>query len=481
MVIGKGQRVSHRRYGEGKVTEQRHGGYEVMVHFDSELRLWLRASELKALTERSASPQNTLLEETEAILDRIMGSDFQKSRELKSPDRVRSAQLKSRASNDPKLRDARLAIEAFRLGIVPEHAVRAWTVGRDLEIGKIKTWLGDASSGTLVIEGAYGSGKSHALAVLCAEALDQNWGVASVGIDPTDAPAGFPKRVYRHAIRTLRVPVDDEILGFDVLLERLCAMDPEPILDHSIWNRVHQLWNQKPKLRPHVLAYLKGRPTKRRLSGLPNLPDHTTAANVYCYLLSGLSVWITENFGIQGMLMLIDEAEMSRTCRYSYEWSRGVNFFNGLGWMADDDDVLEDEVIEKLDCFRGERSGLVYSGFLKVPYIYRIPCRFKAVFAFTPGYTRFFHHVHTDNLVTLDLPAKEDLLKLFDRLADSYAALYDLDTKSPAIREAAGVISGTYSHSFRYLIKGFVELLDHRRFYPDEHPETLMYHAIGTH
>ena len=32
MVISRGQRVAHRRYGEGKVTEKRHGGYEVMVH-----------------------------------------------------------------------------------------------------------------------------------------------------------------------------------------------------------------------------------------------------------------------------------------------------------------------------------------------------------------------------------------------------------------------------------------------------------------
>ena len=480
MVISRGQRVAHRRYGEGKVTEKRHGGYEVMVHFDSELKLWLRTSELRAISDRPKTPQNTLLEETEAILDRIMGSEFQKSREMKRPERVKAAQLKSRASNDPELRDARLAIEAFRLGIVPEHAVRDWTVGRDLEVGKIKKWLGDASSGSLVLEGAYGSGKSHALAVLSAEALDQKWAVASVGIDPTDAPAGFPKRVYRHAVRTLRVPIGDEVIGFDDLLERLCAMDAGPIADHVIWNRVHELWNGKPKLRPHILAYLKGRPTKRRLAGLPNLPDHTTAANVYCYILSGLSVWITESFNIQGMLMLIDEAEMSRTTRYTYEWSRGVNFFNGLGWMADDDDVLENEVIEKLDCFRGERSGLVYSGFLKVPYIYRIPCRFKTVFAFTPGYTRFFRHVHTDNLVTLELPEKEDLLQLYDRLAASYAKLYGLNTKNPALREAAGVITGTYSHSFRYLIKGFVELLDHNRFYPDEHPETLMYHAIGT-
>jgi hypothetical protein len=474
VVIGKGQRVSHRRYGEGQVTEKRHGGYEVMVHFDSELRLWLRANEVRAISEPTMAEENTVLQETEAILDRIMGSEFQKARTLKRSDRVAEAAWNSRASNDPELRDDRLAIEAFRLGIVPEHAVRAWTVGRDLEVDKIIAWLKDASSGTLVMEGAYGSGKSHVLAVLCAEGVEQNWAVASVGIDPTDSPAGFPKRVYRHAIRNLRVPIGEEVVGFDVVLERLCAESPDPIADHTIWSRVHALWNEKPKLRPHLVAYLKGRPTKRRLVGLPNLPDHTTAANVYCYLLSGLSVWLTETFGLKGMLMLIDEAEMSRTYRYTYEWSRGVNFFNGLGWMADDDDVLEDEAIEKLDCFRGERSGLVYSGFVKVPYIYRIPCHFKAVFAFTPGYTRFFHHLHTENMVHLDLPDKEDLLKLFDRLADSYAALYDLNTKSPALRETAGVIVGTYSHSFRYLIKGFVELLDHRRFYPEENPHNQM-------
>jgi hypothetical protein len=474
-----GDWVQHPRYGPGQVETARNAGFELRVRFESQLCLWCRADHLSKGEERMVSHRQTqVLDETEALLDRIMG----KRRKAPSAPSILSlddAELNTsnRLSRDPKLRTTRLALEAFRLGIVPEQSIRDWTVGRDDELKEISNWLHDPASGSLVIEGAYGSGKSHTLAVLRLDALDANWAVASVGIDPTDAPAGFPKRVYRHAIANIRVPWDGEVLGLEQVLELLCSMDPEPIASHSIWSQVYQIWNKWPTKRRALLAYLRGRPIQRRLMGLPNLPDHTTAANVYCYLLSGLSRWVAESLQLEGMLLLIDEAEMSRTYRYTYEWSRGVNFFNGLAWVADDDDVLESEVIERLDCFRGERSGLVYSGFLKVPYIYEIPCRFKVVFAFTPGYTRFFNRVRTENRVSLDLPRRKELMRLFDRLCVAYRNLYSLEMSSQQLRQNADAIIDRYGDSIRYLIKGFVELLDHRRFYPDSHPETLFLHA----
>ena len=472
-----GQVVRHPRYGRGQIHAVRKAGYEIMVDFDCQLRLWLRADQVRSSAAIPDQPQNSALVKSGEIIDRIMGRAQEGKKKIQRtlpPARVNPL------NDHPEYRDIRLAFEAFRLGIVPEHSIMEWTVGRREELSRVLGWLDDAASGSLVVEGPYGSGKSHTLAVLKVQALERGWAVCNVGIDPSDAPAGFPKRVYRHAITSLRVPVDGEILGLEQILERLCGRNDESIRDHTIWSVISDLWRNRPKLRPAVLAYLRGRPIRRKLPGLPNLPDHTTSANVYCYLLSGLSVWLTEALGMKGMILLIDEAEMSRTYRYRYEWQRGVNFFNGLAWVADDDDVLENEVVERLDCYRGERSGLVYSGFVKVPYIYQIPCRFKVVFAFTPGYTRFFQHVHTDNLVRLDTPTRAEVLHLFDRLLDAYKKVCPIGPVQPDLRQAAETLIATHGHSFRYLIKGFMELLDHRRFYPESHPDNLLMYAGGT-
>lgn len=480
-MIAAGDIVRHARYGRGRVEVVRHAGFDVLVAFDSMLRLWIRADDLEPVDRSGrAKPRRTALEEAEAILDQIMGD----ARKAKAPvlPAVADAlpQTDRRMSSDPALRPLRLALEAFRLGIVPAGAAREWTVGRDEEVRTVFRWLNDPASGSLVVEGAYGSGKSHILEVLRTEALDRNWAVAMVGIDPTDAPAGFPKRVWRHAMRDLRVPVDGQILGLEGVMDLLSAMPVDPVADHPVWSVVHGLWTERPKLRPSLLAYLLGRPTRRRIRGLPNLPDHTTAANVYCNLLSALSSWLSESLGLEGLTLLIDEAEMSRTYRYAYEWSRGVNFFNGLAWVADDDDILDGEEVVRRTCYRGRFSGLVYSGFLQWPYLWRIPSRFKVVFAFTPGYTRFFEHVHAENLVRLELPSMGDLMTLFDRLGDAGAKLYGVPAAHPPTRACARALVDAYGHSFRMLIKGFLELIDHRRFYPDEDPDALMSRATGT-
>ena len=477
-MIPAGASVSHERYGRGRVQVLRHGGYQALVAFDSDLRLWLPTDELR-LDLPSPAPllsaaEASALDETEAVLDAIMGGAACRRKLEPKAERVHAP-----VRSDPALRGDRLAVEAFRLGIVPGHAARKWTVGREREVSHVFSWLQDAASGSMVVEGAYGSGKTHILEVLRAEALERGWAVAMVGIDPSDAPAGFPKRVYRHAMRDLRVPVGDEVFGLARVLDALSAISEEPVKGHPIWEQVCSIWKRKPKLREAVLAYLIGRPVRRRLPGLPALVDHTTAANVYCHILSGLSIWLTETLGVRGLLLLIDEAEMSKTYRYHYEWSRGVNFFNGLSWVASDDELIEEEELVKKDCYRGARSNLVYSGFLKWPYTFGIPSHLKVVFAFTPGYTRFFQKVHAENLVALHLPPPDALEELFFFLAAAYGRLYGVTFHDEPLRQAARAMIDGYGDCFRLLIKGFVELLDHRRFYPDADVDLLLGRATG--
>jgi hypothetical protein len=468
-----GDRVRHARYGEGVVERSRHGGFEFFVVFDSLVRLWILSANLVSVESNERGRVARTRTEAEDVLDRIMGVQTQ-TVTMERPRKV------SVLNPSPVLRKDRLAMEAFRLGIVPVESIREWTVGRDQEVESVFRWINDPASGSMVVEGAYGSGKSHILELLRAEALERNWAVCNVGIDPTDAPAGFPKRVYRHAMTSLRVPWEGQVYNLEALLNLLMEKPSGVIADHKVWSEVLRLWSLRPRRRPQLLAYLQGNPSVRRIKGLPNLLDHTTTANIYCYMLSGLSVWLTETLGISGLMLLVDEAEMSRTYHHAYQWSRGVNFFNGLAWMADDDDILENEAVVRRDCYRGAQSNLVYSGFHKWPYAYQIPSNFKVVFAFTPGYTRFFSHVHTENMVRLDTPSRELLLSLFDRLAEAYERLYDVPANSQNRRECARALIDAYGYSFRMLIKGFVEVLDHGRFYPQTASEELLAHVSGS-
>jgi hypothetical protein len=127
----------------------------------------------------------------------------------------------------------KLLIESFRLGIVPERLVTEWTVGREDEVTYIRNWLELESEGTMVLEGAYGSGKSHLLLYLREKALEMGYAVAYAGFDPSEASAAFPKRTYRKIVRGFKVRFDGETYGFRGFIEQIALRaGDESLGDH---------------------------------------------------------------------------------------------------------------------------------------------------------------------------------------------------------------------------------------------------------
>ena len=366
-------------------------------------------------------------------------------------------------------------VEAFRLGIVPSCSLEDWTFGRDKETEMIRKWLHDQTLGSLFVLGEYGSGKSHLLEFLSRHALHEGYATALVGLNPNESPPGFPKRVYRYLVHRFRFLLNGNERGFRDFLREASARGALREFEHH------------PFLGPVFREIAAGRETERmwrwiegeniRLPGEECMHDYTTAANIYCNVLGCLG-WIAGNIlGLNGLLILLDEADLMDAHRYRYELMRGFNFLRGLCMVAIDEDMLLEERVVKNQArgvYCGERSGLVCSGHLPIPYIDRISSLLKVAIAVTP--TRI-----ADRLVAqseswslfLDPLHSGCLHELFERFVQTYEHLYAIEL-SPEERDIVfeGLIERC-SHSTRLFIKSLVESLDFKRFHHHLPIETL--------
>ena len=431
----------HARWHRGVIVDLRHKGFEALVRFGSDSR-WVRASELRS-TEKEARP-------------------------VVEVPRIRAARMARERDADPgRVQELRGLFEAFRLGIVPHSAIVEWTVGRDKEVDGIKAWLADQAYGSLVLEGAYGTGKTHLLELLYARALEMGYAVTRVGFDPSEAPAAFPKRVYRRAVRAVRVQVDGATLDFRGALREAARRGTEPLEGHPF------LAGAMERIRSGAMTDAEWEEIEGKDSGagaVTGLYDYTTSANIYCNILSGLGNLFVRGLGTLGFLLLLDEVETAQTWLYHYHWRRGLNFFQGLSLTANDHPELLDEVVEKRKtAHRGVETGLVYSGHNPVPYLWSLPSYLKVVFAITPGaFTKRFLDWHPEQpVVTLPSLPADSLGQLFERLADAYELVHGaaLDRKG---RDMLRSVAQRRSQdgTTRVTIKAMIEALDFVRFHP---------------
>ncbi|MBM4396457.1 MAG: ATP-binding protein, partial [Deltaproteobacteria bacterium] len=235
MPLEKGEVVVHRAYGRGTVTATRMGGRQARVSFGV-FTLWLDAhalvptgTGLRLVGGTSPSPSAQPHRHStsfEAIL-RMLGDSrrpppapapFMSGRPAaaSTPPAEGAGGGRPRARRDPVWRPNReerpvedaTVLESFRLGIVPASQIVQWTVGREEEVAAIRTFLRDHAEGAVLVEGAYGAGKSHLLRYLEQDAAAAGYAVAAAGFDPSEATAAFPKKAWRRIVRGFRADVD---------------------------------------------------------------------------------------------------------------------------------------------------------------------------------------------------------------------------------------------------------------------------------
>ncbi len=452
-TIPLGALVRHRLMGGGEVLQSRYRGYEYWVQFKA-VRTWVKGTELQYQGRRSTPSEDARAERQPLMVD-----DYQPRA------RVRAGRVE-RVLDRPVTHADRCVLEAFRLGIVPDTQVEEWTFGRDDELEHLRHWLTDAADGSLLLEGAYGSGKSHLLQALRTRGLDMGWAVSYSHLDAGEESAAFPKRLYRQIAWGLQAP---GIGGLEhILRESVSRAGGNPAPDHPVLGPILERI-AKGRMRATDWEAIRGEGSSKAATGY--LPDFTTTANVYCGLLSGLGWLMSEVLDFKGLLVLVDEVETASACLYRFHWSRAQSFFRGLTMTANDDpDLLDETVIKGRSTYLGSESGLIYAGHRRVPYLYRIPCGLKVVLATTPGPIRGKYREWRGEQTVLEIdPVRPRALRrLAERLNEVYRGIHGVGFRPVTVTALCGNLMQRFgAMATRRFIKAFVECLDFRRFHPD--------------
>jgi hypothetical protein len=143
-------------FGDGEILDSRWHGTELLVQFQSGLRLWLPTQRVRLLSN---------------IGDFVPGEA--------QPALVEIDTIQ-----------ARRMIEAFRLGIVPHQDVESFTFGREKPIAVMDEALANLARGqgdVFMVEGEYGAGKTHLLEYVHHRALGSGIATSLVQFDPAEA------------------------------------------------------------------------------------------------------------------------------------------------------------------------------------------------------------------------------------------------------------------------------------------------------
>jgi hypothetical protein len=440
----------HPYWGEGKIKDSRYTDRELLVEFKTGMRLWFMREDLEIVGHPSLLPNE------------------------------RGARPKIGKILTQRTRELRM-IESLRLGIVPHLDVRDFTFGRKDEVARIRGVLDEGAregGSRLIIEGEYGSGKTHILDYIFGLAYDGGFLVSKVEMDPFEISSFKPKRIYRSIATSLRFKDERGQQGtIEDLLIRLSEVDlPKP---HEYLSPALELI-RKNEVHGPFWSWIKGEPCTSHflrvfgLAGLPSLMDYFPNSDNYCYILTALG-HLAKTLGYKGFVILVDEAETTFHHWFQYYRSRyrehRFDFFRGLiGGSLNDSNLLE------------IGTTLIHSKKHPTPYLYLTPANLVLILAFTPLGTRFYGEmqdiVGKDRRIVLRALEHGDLRRVFEMLFHVYQDAYDVKLPDGELKSMLfeRVKTGMYerAENLRFFIRSLVEAMDLMRFYPDVPPEQLL-------
>ncbi|MCP2621183.1 ATP-binding protein, partial [Candidatus Aminicenantes bacterium AC-334-E05] len=353
-----GQKVFHPALGEGTVLDQRSSGMYLFVKFERGPKLWVNASALNILIP-----------------------------ELKKP----VAKPKIVPLNEEAL-NARKMIEAFRMGVVPYFKIEKFTFGREEELQKIFNNFENKKGGVIIIEGVYGSGKTHLLDYIYSWGLKNGFGVSRTELDYFDVAPYKPKHVYRELIKNFRFLEKGKEKDFRFFLKKISKFELQEfhpflspafeILRKNKENNVFWDWIEGEELRRENLDFLK-------LWKLPVLLDHTPASDIYCNLLTSYSYFL-KKLGYRGLILILDEVETLFPIWFLGKKELGFHFYKGLISVAKNDrrclelDLKELRSFEFVGVGKLDKYNFVHSGVRPLPYLYSEPSYLFLVLSLTP-------------------------------------------------------------------------------------------------
>ncbi len=455
--------VFHPYFGYGRVLSTRWAGTLVLVHFDTGLKKWLFSHKLKILKKS----------------------------------KVVRASLKTEKELPLTLQDKKEAMkmaEAFRLGVVPQGHTGNFTFGRDREIEVIQRFLDEFRGGqVLIVDGSYGSGKTHLLDYISYLAINRNFAVSCVELDPFDITPFRPRAFYREITRSLRwVNNKGEVRGFHEFLKAL-AQDINKIpklKKHAIFYLAASFIGNKIDVDQTLWNWIEGerfdqKTVSKRGIKFPVLLDYSTSADLYCYLLSGMGFFLN-CLGVRGLVVLIDEGENLEDLIYGWQKERGFNFLKGLIMTAKNKKALDTlgELKKRFkskgveDAGYEDEMGLIHSRIRPYPYLFENPSHLFVVLSLTPSQWRYIKAlrglVTQREIIHLSPFIEEDYLTIFERLLLLYQMCYPSFSIYTGMKEFLRKFLWTRKHNIRYFIKGTIEGLDLLRHYPSLKKENFL-------
>lgn len=427
-----GQKVYHNIYGYGQIIQTRNKEFEFLVKFNVGLTLWMRRNEIIFPEPPNPPP------------------------EPPPPP----------PSDDSNKFKARRMIEAFRLGIVPYDCVNDFTVGRDYEIKKINEWLKNSKENILIIIGEYGSGKTHLLHYAFGNALNDNFAVSWVELDPNETPFYKPKQIYARIVYNFKYKLkqNNQVGKFrDFLREIFKRHHFEDnaylkYLKNNLNDETYLEWIEGNSEMPHPqnLFFIYDTP--------PGLYNYQIASNIYCYLLSTFGWASKKLLNHEGLLLVFDEAETVNMWNSAYQYSKGLNFLKALIKTSKNDPILLENP---------HKSGLDYCSVGKtsqIPFIYKIPTSLKLIFAFTSLNWNFTSSnspliPEINQFPQIELKRLDDEIFeiIFKHICALYTEAYDFKINNTDKNKVfKKIISKT--RKTRLFVKACVEALDLTRF-----------------
>ncbi|PDW00582.1 hypothetical protein A9Q02_09335 [Candidatus Chloroploca asiatica] len=437
--------IHHPIHGSGVVIGQRFAGFELHVRFSNGRERYVRADEVQA--EAPA---------------------------MQELDPVQVAHPTRQVCSGPPV--PRGIIETLRLGIVPENRVQTFTFGRDAELAQLQGWLTAEDDGARIIQGTYGTGKTHILNYLRRYALKEGYAVAFIEMDTQESPFSRPKRVYSQVAESLtyRDALTGRHLGFKDLVR--CAVYAGLTRTHPYFSHLEThladeaVWNwimaREDIPRPYDVNHA--------YNSLPGLYNHGTAANIYTNLLSGLG-WFCQHpkLSLKGLILIFDESETLFGYQTRDSSVKSFNFLDTLLAVANNDPWMLGHPQDR---------GFITSSYAwNIPFLYQPISGLKLALAFTSLYNaptavkESLIATSVEQIVLQPLD-EEALYHIFEKVRGFYRQAYCFKSDAlPLDVVFQRVLEKTQQHdSLRMKIKGFVEALDLLRLHPGVSPDEVL-------
>ena len=349
------------------------------------------------------------------------------------------------------------------MGIVPGFAVQDITVGREDEIKSVEKWLAK-DSGSLMIIGQYGQGKSHIIRYIRQKALDEGYLVAYCDIGE-ESQMHKPKSVFNTLMKSLvfRGGEYDEknsnlrlFLILYAIFENETKGEFSKNLSKFLKPGVNELIGKlKRKYKTNELDgnyfasfidYLCGDDylgNPYRFNKKIAIQPYQTSASIICNILSSIGNMAASmngfEYSFKGLILIFDEGETIDSPAYlSKQRDSGINLIKGLTEISNNNEDLLSETHHKkgYDGKRyGRKTNLMYSGMpmhRDTRFSNHKENHVKCLFAFVEGESEVINILekHKVGKIVLKDFTSDEKNKLIYKIIEIYKKAYNYEVKN---------------------------------------------------